>query len=278
MIDLLILAIKETILYVLVSYGIYVSFKVLKFPDLSIDNVFSFGAIAGVFFYTYTQNILISTIILILASIILGGITSSLHSYFKISKLFSGILVFTMLYSVNLKFFHKPNIPIDIDINIFNVLLISLLFIFILFLLNKTFLGKLMIVYGDNKNLLKELSINKNFILFIGLSLSTTLVTISGFYTALYFGFADISLGFGVLISGVAGILLGDIIGNKLGLKNDYLNILIGVIIYNTILSIVSFYFLNTYIEASDLKMVSSLILITILYINNKNSKDLFGI
>lgn len=205
----------ESLVYMLSVYGIYILFRILKYPDISADNVFAFGSITGAFFLIAVKNIFIALMLTAIAGYAIGCFTSLLFSHLKVPKLLSGIITYSILFSINLKFFQKPNISFSeglydsstIPYLIFCLDVVAVLGIIALF---KTRLGKTLIAAGSNPSLLVEFQAPYKLVLMIGLGLSSSFIALSGFLNSMYFGFADVNIGIGILINSVAAIILSE--------------------------------------------------------------------
>lgn len=273
-------AVKDASLYLLVAYGIFFSFRILRFPDLSVDNVFSFGAMAGAFIWLESGSLSLAVIASIIGGCLVGITTSFLYSYAHISKLLSGILIFTMLYSINLHFFHKPNVTLPANSKEFQYLFVYVdivLFVMLYYLL-QTSLGNSLKAQGSNARIHTEYNFSAPIILAIGMGISSGLVALSGFLTAVYFGFSDYQLGFGVLVHGVAGILIGEVFERKLKLHTPLLSIFMGIFVYSFILFFVTASLPEAYFSSSDTKLFSGILVIIFLVLNKNRQVELISI
>ncbi len=271
----------ETLIYSLSVYGIYILFRQLKFPDISTDNVFSLGAVSFTYFLLTTANIYISIILTLLIGFFVGGFTSILYSKLRIPKLLSGIITYSILFSINLKFFNKPNISIPENVISSNtslvLLLTNVLVILLVAILMQSKLGKSINTIGNNDNILKEFKAPTFWILLIGCGISNSLITLSGGLTALYFGFADVGLGIGLLINSVASIIITENMMLYFPKKNHIYLIPLGVFTYNLLLFVVITYLSFGFLDFTDYKLISGLIIILFFITSNKKAKEIIS-
>ena len=202
--DTIINALEQGLLFALVSMGVYITYKILDFPDLSVDGTFPLGAAISGSLLVSGVNPWLSILIAAAGGLIAGAITGLLHVKLKITNLMSGILVMIGLYSVNLRIMGKSNVSLFNTENIFKNLKISnIVLIFIIVLICKVLLdlflktkkGMLLIAVGDNEQVVSALGVNKNRIKVLGLMISNGLVALAGALTAQYQGFADVQMG-----------------------------------------------------------------------------------
>ncbi len=271
----------QSLILSIMVLGVYISYKILDFPDLSADGSFALGAAIIAITLKNGGSPILGIVCALIAGLIAGLITGILHVKFKISNLLSGILVMGILYSLNLRIMGKANIPIFSKVNIFydfNPLIITFLFVIIVKVLIdmflKTGLGYTLKGVGDNPQMIKSLGIEVGRIKILGLMLSNGLIALSGSMMAQYQGFADISMGIGTLVLGIASIIIGTSIIKKKTLIKDSTLVIIGTLIYQ-----VTIYFaMNIGLTPVDLKMITSLVLIIFLAVsgikNNQKRKD----
>ena len=258
--NLIIDAIEEGLLFSIVSMGVYITYKILDFPDLSVDG----PAITAVLLINGV-NPWLAIIISAVGGAIAGGTTAFLHVKLKISNLMSGILVMIALYSVNLRVMGKSNTPLFTTPHIFNgdkiylalekiftlningntynltkfiiVLVILILVKVLLDLFMKTKLGFLLFAVGDNEQI-TTLGVNNDNIKILGLMISNALVALAGGLTAQYNGVADVGLGTGVVVKGLACVIIGSSIFSRFKFIKSTSQSIIGSIIYYAAISI----------------------------------------
>lgn len=269
---------EQGLIYGIVSLGVYITYKILDFPDLSVDGSFPLGAGVTALCLTLGVNPYLSLLLAFGAGAIGGFFTGILHVKLKISNLLSGILVMLALYSIALRIMGKPNIALYGVDTVFmdGVLPIIIIAIFALIckialdLFFKTKLGFMLISSGDNPQLVTSLGVNKGFVITIGLMVSNGLVALGGALMAQHQGFADISMGAGTIVVGLASIILGTSLFKKVGFVKATTVTLIGAILYKLIIGAAMYFNLET----SDLKLVTALIVVIALALNNIKLKS----
>lgn len=269
----------ETLIYSLCVYGVYMLFRQLKFPDISTDNVFSLGSISFAYFLLNSTNIYISIILTFITGFIAGSFTSILYSKLKIPKLLCGIITYSILFSLNLKFFKKPNISIPENLLPTNstliLIIINILIVLFVWLLVQSKLGKSINTMGNNTAILKEFKAPTFWILLIGSGISSALIALSGGLTTIYFGFADVGLGIGLLVNSVASIIITENLMLYFPKKFHIFLIPVGVFVYNLLLFFVVTYLSFGFLDFTDYKLISGLIIILFFITSNKKAKEI---
>ena len=272
--NLIIDAIEEGLLFSIVSMGVYITYKILDFPDLSVDGTYPLGAAITAILLINGVNPWLAIIISAVGGAIAGGITAFLHVKLKISNLMSGILVMIALYSVNLRIMGRSNTPLFITNPIFkNSNLKSIFIIIIMVVICKiiidTFLktkrGFLLIAVGDNEQVVSSLGINKNGVKVLGLMISNGLVGMAGAIQAQKYGYADVTMGQGIVVMGLATVVIGITIFCKLSLFKCTTLSILGAIIYKVAIAIA----LRVNFNPNDLKLITAIIVIIALASNN---------
>ena len=272
--NLIINAIEEGLLFSIVSMGVYITYKILDFPDLSVDGTYPLGAAITAVLLINGVNPWLAIIISAVGGAIAGGTTAFLHVKLKISNLMSGILVMIALYSVNLRVMGKSNTPLFSTKTIFkNTNLKSIFIIIIMVVICKiiidTFLktkrGFLLIAVGDNEQVVSSLGINKNGVKVLGLMISNGLVGMAGAIQAQKYGYADVTMGQGIVVMGLATVVIGITIFGKLSLLKCTTLSILGAIIYKVAIAIA----LRVNFNQNDLKLITAIIVIIALASNN---------
>ncbi len=272
--NLIIDAIEEGLLFSIVSMGVYITYKILDFPDLSVDGTYPLGAAITAVLLINGVNPWLAIIISAVGGAIAGGTTAFLHVKLKISNLMSGILVMIALYSVNLRVMGKSNTPLFSTKTIFkNTNLKSIFIIIIMVVICKiiidTFLktkrGFLLIAVGDNEQVVSSLGINKNGVKVLGLMISNGLVGMAGAIQAQKYGYADVTMGQGIVVMGLATVVIGITIFGKLSLLKCTTLSILGAIIYKVAIAIA----LRVNFNPNDLKLITAIIVIIALASNN---------
>ena len=264
---------QQSLIFSIAVMGIYITYSILKFADLSADGSFTLGASVSAILITRGMNPYMSLICSMLAGFAAGMVTGFLNVKLKIQDILSSILVMVGLYSINLIIMLKANLPLFYQYSIFkdkNVLLLTVVIaatcglFFTLFY--KTKLGYLLKGIGDNENMIVSLGINTGTLKIFALALSNGFIALSGGILAQYQGFSDINMGTGTMIMGLASIIIGyNILFRNVRMLNSSLMCIMGTIIYRTSIA----FSLRVGFNPSDLKLISSVIVIIALTIGN---------
>lgn len=258
-------ALEQGLLFALVAMGVYITYKILDFPDLSVDGTFPLGASISAAMLVQGINPWITILAATLGGACAGAVTGFLHVKLKISNLMSGILVMMGLYSINLRIMGKSNISLfntnyifkNSAINsIFIILAIVILIKVILDLFLKTKTGFLLVAVGDNEQVVSSLGVNKNIVKVLGLSISNALVALSGALTAQNQGFSDITMGTGIVVMGLAAVIIGTSIFGKLSIIKVTTLSIFGAIIYKLVVAVALWMKLNP----NDLKILTAIL------------------
>ena len=272
--DVVINALEQGLLFALVAMGVYITYKILDFPDLSVDGTFPLGASISAALLINGVNPWISILIATIGGAIAGSITGFLHVKLKISNLMSGILVMMGLYSVNLRIMGKSNIPLFNTNYIFKSTAVNSIFIIlaivvvvkiILALFLKTKAGILLTAVGDNEQVVSSLGVNKNLVKVLGLAISNGLVALAGALTAQHQGFADVTMGTGIVVMGLAAVIIGVSIFGKISFIKATTLSIFGAIIYKLVIAIALWMKLNP----NDLKILTAVLVAVALAANN---------
>lgn len=269
--------VTQSLILSIMALGIYISYKILDFPDLSVDGSFSLGGAIIAFSLTHNISPIAGTLLAIVGGLISGLVTGVLHIKLKISNLLSGILVMGMLYSINLGIMGQSNLPLFNFNHLFNNRISPLLLVIVLILFCKlsldlfltTGLGYTLKAVGDNSQMVKSLGIDVDIIKILGLMLSNALVAFSGSLFAQFQGFSDVNMGIGTLVLGIASIIIGISLFQKLTVIKATTAIVVGTLIYQfTIYFAISL----GMVPPNNLKFMTSVVIILFLSVGNLNT------
>jgi len=279
--SLIITSIEQGLIFAVLAMGIFITYKILDMADLSVEGTFPFGAFIFAKLVSTGVNPFVSTILAFGIGSLAGLMTAVLFIKLKIKPLLAGILTMTTLYSINLRINGKSNIPLFNFESVFDIgpalliLVVTVMAIKItLDQFLKTEIGYLLIATGDNESLVKSLGANSNKFKTIGLMLSNGLIAFSGALMAQYQGFADISMGTGIIVIGLASIIIGDTIKKDSSIFNSTTRAILGAIIYKIIGGIA----IDLGLSPNDLKAISAIIVIIFIAYNNLASDFLASI
>ncbi len=264
-------AAAQGIIWGLMAIGVYITFRVLDVADLTVDGSMGTGGAVLVMCATSGMNIYVSMIIAFLAGCIAGLATGIFHTVFGIPAILSGILTQLALYSINLRILgNKANQSInvmnyDLVVSLRNItqsiivgLVIVFIFIAVLYWFFGTELGHSIRATGNNQAMARANGINTNVNKIIGLVISNGIVALSGALLSQYQGFADVNMGRGAIVIGLAAVIIGEVIFGKI-FKNFALKLVacvVGGVIYYVVITFV----LRLGLNANDLKLFSALV------------------
>lgn len=273
--DALLGAIESGLLYALMALGVYITFRILDFPDLTVDGSFTTGGAIAAIMITNGSSPWIATICAFFGGMIAGALTGLLHTKGKINGLLSGILMMIALYSINMRIMGKPNVGLLGETTLFTsiepLLLMPFVVIIVKILLDlflRTDLGLALRATGDNKRMIRSFGAHTDYTLILGLSLSNGLVALSGGLIAQQSGFADISSGIGMIVIGLASVIIGEAIFGARTVFFATLAAVLGSIVYRIV---VAFALRVEWLEQTDLKVITAVIVIFALVIPTLN-------
>lgn len=280
MINFWIGVLEQGFLFSIMAFGVYITYKILDFPDLSVDGTFPLGAAVTAMLLVKGTNPVFACLASVCAGMAAGFVTGILHVKFKISSLLSGILVMIGLYSVNLRIMGKANTPLFNIKTIFSgniplvlvILILALIVKVLLDLLFKTKFGFILKATGDNYNMVTSLGIDTGMVKIIGIMLSNGLVALAGSVMAQYQRFSDVGMGSGIVVMGLASIIMGESLLKALPFRFGTASAFIGSLLYKASIALA----LKAGLPPTDLKLITSIIVITALAIYNGGLKMKF--
>lgn len=269
------------LVYGLMALGVYLTFRVLDIADLTVDSSFTTGAAVAAVMITAGQNPWFATLGGFAAGCLAGTVTGLLHVNAGIHPLLAGILTQIGLYSINLRILGKANVPLLrgvrtvltplreaglvgswASILVFATLIAIVTALFNWFLSTQIGLG--MRATGDNEGMARAQGVATGRMKTIGLALSNGLVAASGALVAQYQGYADISMGIGLIVAGLASVIIGTAIIGSRGLWITSLFVVVGSVAYRVIIQLA----LGVeFLEANDMKLISAIIVFAALMI-----------
>ncbi|MDB5109957.1 MAG: transporter permease [Mucilaginibacter sp.] len=261
-----------------IALGIYISMKIFNIPDITTDGSYTLGgAITAIMLIKHLPGYLILPVV-ILAGGVAGALTGIIHTKLKVNPLLAGILVMTALYSVNLTLMGRSDLPLINTSSLFtllnilsnpnqNTLLIIVIFVLIITLLIgyllKTDFGIAMRATGNSESMIRALGVNTDRMKIIGLALANALTAVSGYLITQFEGFADISMGIGIVIVGLGSVIIAETLIIWLNITSVWLSlslVLGGAIIFQMVLAIT----LNIGVDANLLKLVTAIFVLLI--------------
>ena len=276
-VKVLIGAIELGLLFGIMALGVYLTFRILDFPDLTVDGSITLGAAVAAVLIGKGYSPWLGFIIAPLAGALAGVVTGILHTRFEIAPLLAGILTMTGLYSVNLRIMGRANLPLlgtatlaDSLIHlgvppkygwiVFGTIL-AIIVVVILYWLFQTEIGIVLRAIGDNEIMIKSQGVDVDKMKIFGLALSNALVALSGAAIAQLQGFADMGMGVGMIVSGLASVIIGEMLIGTRTILRALFAVVCGSLAYRIIISLV----LRMGLETTDLKLVTAVLVVAAL-------------
>jgi len=290
----------------MLALGIFISFRIFDFPDITAEGSFTFGAAISAALIIAGVNPLLATAVSFIGGAAAGMLTGILHTRFRINSLLSGILVMTALYSVNLHVMGRSNLPLLSETTLFTwfeklaarfsgegkmamvlgwevpakdlwILLFCLIIIILVGLLLwwffRTRLGTAMRATGDNDQMIRALGVNTKTMIVAGVALSNGFIAVAGSLLAQFQGFADVQMGIGMLVWGLASVIIGEALISERSLGLVITGAVIGSVLFRLLVAIALRWGMNP----NDLKLITALFVLLALVLPGfmKNTKKI---
>lgn len=286
---LILSVLEQGMIYAIMALGVYITYKILDFPDLTVDGSFPMGAAIACILISKEMNPYLTLPVSFAAGALVGMITGMIHVKLKVRDLLSGIIMMTALYTVNLRIAGRANLPIYNQENIFDNQFIDRIFpssvekyktvviIFVIMILTKYLLdwymnsqsGFMLRAVGDNETIVTSLGVDKGMVKIVGLSIANGLVSLSGCIFANQQRFFDISSGTGTVVIGLASVIIGTSIFKKVTFFRVTSSVIIGSLLYKACVAIA----IRVIPASSDLKLVTAVLFLVILVIGTDRKK-----
>ncbi|NMB45016.1 MAG: ABC transporter permease [Firmicutes bacterium] len=262
--------IEQGLVYGVMALGVYITFRILDFPDLTVDGSFPLGAAVVARCIANGGSPFIGTALAFAAGIVAGLTTGLVNTKLKISGLLAGILTMTALYSVNLRVMGRANIPLLRKPTLVSwfgnqglapwvlFLVVLLLTKFLLDLFLKTEIGFALRATGDNEQMIRSCGVDTDSMKLLGLGLSNGLAALSGALVAQYQGFADVGMGLGTVVAGLASVIIGQALVRFNGLGWATSGVILGSVIYRLAI----FVALRMGLAPTDLKLITAVLVV----------------
>jgi putative ABC transport system permease protein len=272
----------------LLALGILISFRIFDFPDITAEGSITLGAAVAATLLIRGVGPLAATLTAVVAGMLAGAATGVLHTKFKINGLLSGILVMTALYSINLHVMGRSNIPLlssttfvtqaeglgdrflhgaenlnvfgwevggrDISVLFFSFLIAVVVGI-VLYVFFRTDLGTAMRATGDNSQMIRSLGVSDGNMIILGLGVSNGLVALAGALLAQYQGFSDVQMGIGMLVWGLASVIIGEALVGVRQLGYTITGAVMGSVLFRLLVAIA----LRWGLDPNDLKLITAI-------------------
>ena len=273
MLDLVLSTVSQGLLWANMALGVFLTFRVLDIADLSVEGTFPLGAAVAATLIDAGHSVWFAMLIALIAGCIGGTVTALLTTKLKIPALLSGILTMIGLYSVNLMIMGKANVPLlraetvfTLTENLFGVssvvatlivgLVATVIVGAIMYWFFGTVLGTAIRATGCNPQMARAQGINTNVMVILGLLISNGLVALSGALVAQSNGFADVGMGTGTIVIGLASVIIGEVLFGTRSFKNWLISVVLGSVVYRAVIAIV----LELGMPPNDLKLFTAVL------------------
>ena len=280
---------EEGLIYAIMALGLYITYKILAFPDLSVDGTFPMGAAVTAMLILKGVHPALTLLLSFAAGLLAGCITGLIHVKLKVRDLLSGIIMMTALYSINLRIAGKANLPIFSKETIFEntfleaavpealdpYLVCIILFVIVLLckilldLFLKTRAGYLLRAVGDNEVLVTSLAKDKGMVKILGLALANGFVALAGCVYCQQKGFFEVSTGTGTMVIGLASVIIGTKLLKRFHGVKATTAVIFGSIVYKACVSLA----IALGMAASDLKLITAVLFLIILVASNRKER-----
>lgn len=272
-------AVEQGLVYGIMVIGVYLTFRILDFPDLTVDGSLPLGAAISAVAITNGMNPYLSLVFALLGGVFAGMVTAILNTKFKILHLLASILTMIALYSINIRIMGGPNTALMGSDTVFDSIInmgippqyagILVFFVFAVIVTGfmvwflKTELGMAILATGDNSQMITSLGVNTHSIIILGVGLSNGLVALSGALIAQNQGAADVGMGIGTIIAGLASVIIGETIFGDRTITRAFIAALLGSVVYRLAIAMALGMELGDFsFNPSDLNLITAILVI----------------
>jgi len=284
-------SVYEGLVFGFVAIGVYLTFRVLGFPDLTVDGSFTLGAAVAAVLIANGVNPFLATLAALGVGLCAGLATSLLNTKLRIPALLAGILMMVALYSINLRVMGGAYVSLLREVTIFSLssrllgletrlayqlVVAGVLAVIVFFILNwflRTEIGLALRATGDNEQMVRGFGVNTDMTTILGVSISNGLVAVGGAVVAQGQGFADVGMGIGMIVMGLAAVIIGEALFRPKGVARLLLAVLGGTFIYRLVISVA----LRLGMAPGDLKLITAVLVIIALavpYLQKKVQRE----
>ena len=268
-------SVSQGLIWGIMAIGVYITYRILDIPDLTVDGSFATGGAVGVMLILGGCNLWLAMLLSFIAGLLAGAVTGLLHTFMGIPPILAGILTQLSLYSINLKIMGKANQSVNVNNTdllvslrwvkefafhnpLITVGIVLIVLIAVLYWFFGTEMGSAIRATGSNLNMSRAQGINTSFNKVLGIMLSNGLVAFSGAFLAQYQGFADVKMGQGAIVIGLAAVIIGEALFGKIfrNFALKLLSVALGSIIYYIVIQAV----ITLGFDANLLKLLSATI------------------
>jgi putative tryptophan/tyrosine transport system permease protein len=270
-------ALEQGLVFGLMSLGVYLTFRVLDFPDLSVDGTLPLGAAVSAAMIHAGGSPQLSLIAAMAAGMAAGAVTAAISTKLRILNLLAGILTMIALYSINIRIMGAPNLALLNRPTVFDALqglgipphalplaLDAVVLLLVMIGLERflhTSFGLALRATGDNPRMVAAQGFNTHTAIIVGVALSNGMVALSGALLAQSFGSADVGMGLGTIIAGLASVIIGETLVGERTVLVALIGVLLGSVLYRlAIAAALSFRFGSISLEPSDLNLITALL------------------
>ena len=280
---------EQGMIYAIMALGMYITYKILDFPDMTVDGNFPLGASLSAVLISQGMNPYLTLLLSFAAGLMAGTITGLIHVKLKVRDILASIIMMTALYSVNLRIAGKANLPIYNYDNIYNnsltnhllggalspyknLIIIAIIVVIVKCVLDwylKTKSGYLLKAVGDNETLVTSMGIDKGKIKILGLAIANGLVSLSGSMFAQQQRFFDASMGVGTAVIGLASVIIGTALFGQISVFGFSISVILGSILYKGCVAAA----IRIGLQSTDLKLVTAVLFLLILVLSSRIEK-----
>lgn len=280
---------EQGMIYAIMALGMYITYKILDFPDMTVDGSFPLGASLSAVLISQGMNPYLTLLLSFAAGLMAGTITGLIHVKLKVRDILASIIMMTALYSVNLRIAGKANLPIYNYDNIYNnsltnhllggalspyknLIIIAIIVVIVKCVLDwylKTKSGYLLKAVGDNETLETSMGIDKGKIKILGLAIANGLVSLSGSMFAQQQRFFDASMGVGTAVIGLASVIIGTALFGQISVFGFSISVILGSILYKGCVAAA----IRIGLQSTDLKLVTAVLFLLILVLSSRIEK-----
>ena len=279
-------AVEQGLVYGIMAIGVYLTFRILDFPDLTVDGSLPLGAAISAVAITSGLNPYLSLLLALAGGVLAGMVTALLNTRFKILHLLASILTMIALYSINIRIMAGPNVALLGVATVFDPVIglgvpahLAGLVVFALFAglvlagiiwFLGTELGQVVLATGDNPQMIRSLGVDTRTIIVLGVGLSNGLVALSGALVAQNQGAADVGMGIGTIIAGLASVIIGETVFGCRTMAQAFIAALLGSIVYRLAIALALGLEIGGFrFNPSDLNLITALLVVTALITPN---------
>lgn len=286
---LIISVFEQGMIYAVMALGMYITYKILDFPDMTVDGSFPLGASLSAVLISQGMNPYLTLFLSFAAGLVAGTITGLIHVKLKVRDILASIIMMTALYSVNLRIAGKANLPIYNCDNIYNnrvmdriftgvlapyknLIVIAVIVLLVKCVLDwylKTKSGYLLKAVGDNETLVTSMGIDKGKIKILGLAIANGLVSLGGSMFAQQQRFFDASMGVGTAVIGLASVIIGTALFGQISAFGFSISVILGSILYKGCVAAA----IRIGLQSTDLKLVTAVLFLLILVLSSRIEK-----